>query len=105
MAISADFTLSRPHIPLEGLEGSNNHSGVSVTHLSCGGYFVVWGRQDATDGEGYGIRGRMFTAGRSAMAADVLLNATGPRGVQQDPEGVGLSDGRILITWSVAPLI
>jgi hypothetical protein len=96
-----DFILSSPREALLGLEGSDNQSGVSVTALSEGRFLALWGSQDGTDGEGYGIRGRLFDAEGTPLGDDVLLNSTG-LGVQYDPEAVELSDGRILITYASA---
>ena len=69
-----------------------------VTALSDGRFFVVWESNDAADGDGYCVEGRLFAADGTALGDTMVLNST-TAGFQFNPDVTELSDGRILVTF------
>ncbi|WP_159690023.1 PKD domain-containing protein [Cognatazoarcus halotolerans] len=71
----------------------------SITHLSDGGYVVVWTDQSDADGNGYGVYGQRYDADDNPVGSEFLVN-TVTTSQQHQPDVIGLSTGGFVVAWS-----
>jgi hypothetical protein len=69
----------------------------STAALGDGGFVVTW-QSAGEDGDGWGIRGRRYSAAGSPVGADFQVN-TYTTNDQQDPSVAALGDGGFVVTW------
>lgn len=74
---------------------------LSVTARADGGFVLSWAGEGARggDGDGPGIRARIFGPGGTAPGAEILVNAT-VSDVQWAPSARVLADGRFVVAWT-----
>ncbi|MEE3098601.1 MAG: hypothetical protein VX463_02405, partial [Pseudomonadota bacterium] len=63
---------------------------------ASGGFWAAWSDNNGFDGSGWGIMGRRFDATGTAISDEFLVNDV-VYSTQEQPQIVGLSDGRMLI--------
>ena len=78
---------------------TNDQIRADVTALADGRFVVTWQSDDGGDGDGIGVRARIFNADGSPAGDDFIVNTTETNS-QFDPFVRALSDGRFVITWT-----
>jgi len=71
----------------------------AVIELPDGRFVVVWESDEAGDGSGYCVRGRLYGADGNPAGDDFVVD-TSPHLDQYDPNVTTLSDGRFVVTWT-----
>ncbi len=77
---------------------ASDQSDPTIAALPSGGFVVTWRSPDEAPSDGWGLRGRMFTAGGAGIAGDFGVNAT-TDGHEQGSAVTSLSDGRFVVAW------
>ena len=70
----------------------------SIVTLADGRFIVFWVSEDAGDGDGTNLRGRIFSATGVAAGQDFLVNTTA-EGDQLVPNVAALDGGRFVVVW------
>ena len=78
---------------------TNDQTRPEVTALADGRFVVTWQSEDGGDGDGIGVRARVFNADGSPAGDDFIVNTTGTDS-QFDPSTTALADGRFVVTWT-----
>lgn len=71
----------------------------AITYLNDGGYVISWDDQGASDGDGYGIKYRVFNADGTTRTEEMVAN-TYTASHQKDSTLTALASGGFVITWS-----
>ncbi len=80
---------------------SGDQTNAAIAALAMGGFIVVWDSVSATSG--HDIKGQLYDANGKAVGGEFLINDSASQlfsGDQTDPDVVGLSDGRFVVTWT-----
>jgi Ca2+-binding RTX toxin-like protein len=93
-----DLTVNGGNDFIVNTTANANQNRPAVAALADGRFIVTWESDEAGDGSGTCIRGRIYNVDGSAQGGDFIVNASTNQ-VQDDPSVTPLADGRFLAAW------